>query len=195
MMINELIERSHAMAVEKGWWDGGERSVADQVNNFHEEISEAWGEYRAGRMELWWHHPELGGVARTDAVASEDSVALSLAGNKPEGFWIEIADLCIRLADTMGAYGWPCQHDAEFVIAEGQTVELPRFVGTLHSAIASCYDCRQGLFTADGPQCFLETIIVCCEVARQNGIDLLSLCELKMSYNATRPHRNGGKRA
>lgn len=196
MTIDELIERSHAMALEKGWWDGGERSAVDQVNNFHAEISEAWEEYRAGRMELWWSHNKMSPLKDEEAYSlGFDHDTQLMDGYKPEGFWVEIADLCIRLADTMAAYGWPCQHDAEFVIAEGQTVDLPRFVGTLHSAIASCYDCRQGLFTAAGPKCFAETITVCCEVARHSGIDLLSLCELKMAYNATRPHRHGGKRA
>lgn len=31
--------------------------------------------------------------------------------------------------------------------------------------------------------------------AECHGIDLFSLCELKMAYNATRPYRHGGKRA
>lgn len=47
---------------------------------------------------------------------------------KPEVFWIEIADLCIRLADTMGAYGWAYSPPARVAVF----TELPDFIGELH---------------------------------------------------------------
>jgi hypothetical protein len=85
MTIEELIERAHATAVDKGWWDGdpAARPLGDQFANFHAELSEAWEEYRAGAA-LW--------EIRLDA------------HGKPEGFVVELADVFIRIADTLGAY-------------------------------------------------------------------------------------------
>jgi hypothetical protein len=186
MTIDELIERSHAMAVEKGWWDGGERSVVEQVNNFHAEISEAWEEYRCGRMQLWWSSPNGADVSNgtwpNTAFVSNDA--------KPEGFWIEIADLCIRLADTMGAYGWKAE---SLKLAPSQS--LPLLIHGLHTFVCD-------LTYADVPDWHMSAevqanviIAVCLSAAAVNNIDLLALCELKMAYNATRSIRHGGKRA
>jgi hypothetical protein len=85
--IDELIEQAHRTAVSKGWWETAgeqERSMGDQFANFHAELSEAWEEYRAG-------HPL-------------DEIRLD-RGAKPEGFVVELADVFIRIADTLGAYG------------------------------------------------------------------------------------------
>lgn len=82
MTIDELIERAHATAVDKGWWDDP-RSLGDQFANFHAELSEAWEEYRAG--------------------ASLEAIRLDGSG-APHGFVVELADVFIRIADTLGAY-------------------------------------------------------------------------------------------
>lgn len=198
MTIEELIECSHAMAVEKGWWEGGERSVADQANNFHAEISEAWEEYRAGRMETWYSID--GQQIEMDA---QGEAVLRQTGRvaKPEGFWVEIADLCIRLADTMGAYGWtyrelrPCDHEQLTSI----DWDIPRLISTLHVCVGCLNIHGNGEIGAGWePECKLTasgTIHLCLLAARHHGVDLLSLCELKMAYNTTRSHRHGGKRA
>lgn len=185
MSIDELIERSHAMAVEKGWWDGEERSVVDQVNNFHAEISEAWEEYRAGRMDVWWG--DHGFPVPNEGVEDASMIADEF---KPEGFWVEIADLCIRLADTMGAYGWQAE---SIELAPPQS--LPLLIHKLHTFVCD-------LMEADVPDWHMSAevqvnviVAVCLSAAAKQGIDLLSICEMKMAYNATRPHRHGGKRA
>lgn len=195
MNVEELIERSHAMAVEKCWWpDGPEgRSVTEQVNNFHAEISEAWEEWRAGRIETWWHRRDDHGIDREQKwdlhyFRPNEMIA---GGWKPEGFWIEIADLCIRLADTMGAYGW------EWLIQPvAQFASEALLVQYLHCAVSAMNEVNFPRFRiADAPQIARVVIAVCIENARIRGVDLLELCELKMAYNATRPIRHGGKRA
>ena len=81
--LNQLAKKVHALAVEKGWWEG-ERSVSEQIANFHDEISEAWQEYRNG------NHPTF--------------TYYNPGSEKPEGFPIEMADLIIRVLDTCAAY-------------------------------------------------------------------------------------------
>lgn len=89
LSITELIERAHKTAVEKGWWEGGvaARSMGDQFANFHAELAEAWECYRALKP-----YDDLGAIWRS-------------GDGKPEGFLHELADVWIRMADTIGAYG------------------------------------------------------------------------------------------
>jgi hypothetical protein len=197
--ITEWSQRIHELALEKGWWQDGieNRSVAEIVANFHGEISEAWEEYRAGRMALWYSAKD--GTPYSNAYAEElfaTQPEWAYEYIKPEGFWVEIADLLIRIADTMGAYQWQCQdQETEFVISSEHAADTPRFTATLHTAIAVIYDCKENVFQDDAAVTLSETIIVCCAFARQCGVDLWSLIELKHAYNQTRPIRHGGKLA
>jgi hypothetical protein len=182
------------MAIEKGWWpDGEERSVVEQVNNFHAKIAEAWEEYRAGRMETWYS--EDGVAIRSDAVSHCGPHVI--AGRiergllKPEGFWVEIADLLIRIADTMGAYGWEYKPMGGVVFTD-----VPLFVKYLRKMCGSLdneFDDKwQFMLCVKYATWIIRT---CLKTADSHGVDLLDLCELKMAYNATRPMRHGGKLA
>jgi NTP pyrophosphatase (non-canonical NTP hydrolase) len=105
MNIKELIEQSHGTAVEKGWWDGGERSAGDQFTNFHGEVSEAWEEWRKyGWNPLAFLYTSVN-VDENGRLAgfSFDST------QKPEGVAAEFADILIRIADTCGKYEIPLE--------------------------------------------------------------------------------------
>lgn len=161
-----LVRVAHGMAVEKGWWDDGinARPIEDIINNFHAEVSEAWEEYRAGRMATWYADPQA-----------------VLAGKlpKPEGFYVELADLLIRIADAAGAHridvGEVCFTGPGFVVSISVTILK------LHKMIAR-YD-------------YEELINECLSLADNNNHDLWATIREKLRYNATRPHRHGGKRA
>jgi NTP pyrophosphatase (non-canonical NTP hydrolase) len=81
MDINELVKKSHATALEKGWWDGP-RSPLEVYALVVSEVGEAIEDARDSRPELYY----------TDG--------------KPCGELSEIADVFIRLADYCGREGW-----------------------------------------------------------------------------------------
>ena len=161
-----LVRVAHGMAVEKGWWDDGinARPLEDIVNNFHAEVSEAWEEYRAGRMATWYADPQA-----------------VLAGKlpKPEGFFVELADLLIRIADAAGAHRI---HVCEvYFTGPGFSVATNKTVLMLHNLIAD--------------RDFENLIDECLSFAADNEHDLWATIREKLAYNATRPYRHGGKRA
>ena len=161
---------AHAMAVDKGWWEG-ERSAVECWVNFHAELSEAWEEYRCGRMATWY--------------ASDAAIVLRSGGvPKPEGFWVEIGDLLIRIADYAGGCRdiWPVYTPRPGDWISGRDCEnIAIVIYELHNLIAD------GAFTT-----LVETVL---KVAEFHKVDLWSIIREKLRYNATRPHRHGGKRA
>ena len=161
-----LVRVAHGMAVEKGWWDDGinARPIEDIENNFHAEVSEAWEEYRAKRMETWYADPQA---------------VLSGTLPKPEGFYVELADLLIRIADAAGAHRIIC--DPLEIIKRGQSETASRTIRFIHHAI------NAGNFGIVVDECFT--------FAADNNHDLWATIREKLAYNATRPYRHGGKRA
>lgn len=198
-----LIEASHSQAVKSGWWEGGieARSLDDQFNNFHAEVSESWEEYRAGRMATWYSKNGVAvkehDLAEVDGMMQCNIAALhktepEWAPAKPEGFWVEIADLLIRLADTCGAYEVDVDDfDATTWIKD--VAAIPAFVASLHRHIESL---REDWDQGDKHDLYAGTILDCSFAAANHaGVDLWAVIEEKMAYNATRSFRHGGKKA
>lgn len=82
MTINELVERAHANAKEKGFWDGDTHNIGEKLALIHSEVSEALEDARK--------EPRL--IALFDTNSS----------GKPVGFPSELADIIIRVADLAG---------------------------------------------------------------------------------------------
>lgn len=80
MKINELVEESHKLAVEKGWYET-KRGIPESLCLIHSEISEALEAYRDGSVNFY------------------------ILNGKPEGFGVELADAVIRIADLAGSMG------------------------------------------------------------------------------------------
>lgn len=93
--IKELIEESHATAKAHGWWSDYDRNVYEQIALMHSELSEALEELREGHGIGNVHYDA------SRPVTEPDGTVLF----KPEGFMVELADLYIRVADTLGRYG------------------------------------------------------------------------------------------
>jgi len=210
--FDDMARRAHRMAREKGWWGSDvsspdNRAPADQVNNFHAELSEAWEEWRAQRGITEVYHRDDG---------------------KPEGFPVELADLLIRLGDTAGRYELVVNSivrqylprmldEADVMPALGRgfsAAETSGFVKSCHKTVTGFGDALEQLhgYAVVRPEtrgasqgardteleainslalCVL-TVLCFCERAE---IPIAEIIEQKMVYNATRPHRHGGKRA
>ena len=156
--FQSLVPVAHEMAVSKGWWQDGinNRSIDEIVANYHAEVSEAWEEYRAGRMSTWY----------------------AAGSAKPEGFWIEIADLLIRIADAVGA--------GRETTGRGKVAPYGHFPGDASLFIVVLH-CRIGN---------VRSVISLCErFASLNNVNLYAAVREKLRYNATRPYRHGGKLA
>jgi NTP pyrophosphatase (non-canonical NTP hydrolase) len=107
MGLNELMDRVHALAIEKGWYDDVEsppspRTLAAWLCNIHGEISEALEDVRSGRLELRYGD----GYWQDDSPPGEPRM-------KPVGLPSELADALIRILDTCGALGIDIEHAVE----------------------------------------------------------------------------------
>jgi hypothetical protein len=83
LTVAQLVHEAHGTAVDKGWWESGDRNVGELLALMHSELSEALEEWRNGH-----------GLVETRTV-----------NGKPEGFPIELADVLVRIGDMCGRYG------------------------------------------------------------------------------------------
>lgn len=104
MNIAELVEQSHATALEKGWWEPV-KSFGELVALLHAEISEAVEEYRNNKPveEVYFDELDFRDVP------------------KPEGVPIELADLVIRVADLCGYYDIDLEQAIKLKMAYNKT--------------------------------------------------------------------------
>jgi NTP pyrophosphatase (non-canonical NTP hydrolase) len=82
MDIKELQIASHAIAVDRGWWEE-DRNVGEILALIHSEVSEALEEWRD----------------------NQDMTEIRTEGDKPVGFPIELADTLIRICDLAESAG------------------------------------------------------------------------------------------
>lgn len=113
MDLKTLIQQSHQIAKDKGWWDEGKRkSPLECLALVISEISEAVEEIRKPTREqaggIYFEIPteDTRKVLFDQLKTGENAMSkLATSGFKPEGEAIELADAVIRLADYCGAFG------------------------------------------------------------------------------------------
>lgn len=81
-VIKELQRKVHKTAFDHGWWRE-DRNIGEALALIHSEVSEA--------LEVWRE-----GKALEEVVLSTDG--------KPEGFFVELADVVIRVLDLAQHY-------------------------------------------------------------------------------------------
>lgn len=189
--FEEIAKESHATALDKGWWQDGftddghpKRLFAEQVVNFHAEISEAWECYRSGLMETYIHPTWARGITQCPS-------------GKPEGFWVEIADLLIRMGDTAGAYKMIMHTGDKYgFMNEKRALNIPEAIETLHYEISLLVrERRLGHAIKELNGQFLAVFDMCFDLALHHKVNLEEVVRLKLEYNKSRPYRHGNKKA
>jgi hypothetical protein len=103
--LDFIRDQVHATAIDKGWWENGERNFGEVIALMHSELSEAYEEYRNGHAmnEVYYRHELVPGSDFEIEVDSETEVTFKKPG-KPEGIPVELVDVLIRIFDWAGYY-------------------------------------------------------------------------------------------
>jgi hypothetical protein len=185
MTIKEMCRRSYEIAVSKGWHEQ-ERSFGEAVALFHSEVSEALECYRDPS-----HRP--GDVWRSD-------------DGKPEGVVIELADLLIRIGDTVEDMKIPVDvkmvNHRVFDLGLGFEGKLAKTIleqlADIHMSLSLAYQASMLWHVPEGGDTsnyLADALEKTGYLCRSNGWDLENAVIEKMEHNASRSHRHGGKRA
>lgn len=210
MKMNKFAAEVHQNAVEHGWWDE-ERSFGEIIALCHSELSEALEEYRAKRPMLYFPC-NSGGLCVDDRPlenmtcgsrvrkASDPETFCSARSNKPEGIAVELADCIIRILDWYGKEGL----DTDALLEAGiiTMFDLPTpvygsfgdFIALLHNLLSMAYACWCNASSISVSalrlaKCIREIMAW----AKENGVDMESILDMKHEYNKGRPYRHGGK--
>lgn len=107
MFLSDLIEESHACALEKGWWDDylprWNHGSSDKPDMRPDRTMSPILTPDAIASKLALTHGELSEAL--ECLRTGDIVTGTVDG-KPEGFFTELADVYIRLADLAEAMGY-----------------------------------------------------------------------------------------
>ncbi len=173
MLTNEKIAAIHANAVAHGFWEpGGEPTFGEYCALIHEEISEAFSAWRNNEP----------------AEYVDDN-------GKPQGVWVELADVVIRCADWMGHM----EHETvpslntvysklKNLLGELEEHKFAAYITLLHDMLTTA---KESL-SLRSRHLSLEYIVLCIyAMADVRGIDLDAIIDRKCAYNATRPWRHG----
>lgn len=168
--LNRLQEESYATATEKGWHD-------------RDELDEN-GLPTVRQMITWC------GLFHTEATEYEKETAhYYLEGDKPCGKITELADVAIRVWDTIGRCGFEAQYGSNWSLQKTMRHSIDAVIERArNNGIAS--------FPISG---MLNDIVeVVFAEAKSIGYDFdtfIVFIEQKMAYNRTRSARHGGKLA
>jgi NTP pyrophosphatase (non-canonical NTP hydrolase) len=113
--IEELQSQVHKTALEHGWWplivtskniiDFEQVNIPEKLMLMVSELGEALEFYRddVGMLgPVYWLSESNEWV--NDKEKEINKTIEALASTKPDGFWVEIADVIIRILDLAGAY-------------------------------------------------------------------------------------------
>ncbi len=174
MLTNEMIKRIHDNAVAHGFHDPDvEPTFGEYCALIHEEISEAFSAWRNGEPDEY------------------------VKDGKPEGVWVELADVVIRIGDIFGKYdvkivqneyyGKMYSDILETVIKTSNT-KIIEAVVLLHDIVSKAHLCGN---SKDSMKWLSSALMCTFALAEHNNIDLDAVIERKHAYNVTRPRLHG----
>lgn len=208
MNIAELCEKSAAQAAKSGF-QGKERPFEETTDLIHTELAEATEEYRSHRLphETYYEVTVKGGEVYRYSKEVTDSLRKkneNFVSAKPCGIPSELADVIIRIAHHCGANGL----DLEKAMQTGRSKNgyvpknLLKLIADCHAHVALAYMAHENseggkeeVLPVSDPLFYLascvSTIMDFCE---KENIPLSEAIVEKAEYNATRPHKHGGKK-
>jgi len=167
------VDAVHGTAVEKGWWEGGERNVGEVFLLIKSEIIEAFEEYRNGKP--------LQEIYRKEG------------SEKPEGFPIEIADAVIRIMDYLGSLKMtPLFVSPDYPVFESSSSNLGEALDDIICAMS--INMRSASHSTHHSE-LCHVIARLFKLCEERHVDLGAAILEKYEYNRTRPYRHGGKKA
>ncbi|MFD0710609.1 hypothetical protein [Paenibacillus sp. GCM10027626] len=206
MKIIELVGAAHKNAVSKGWWQE-ERTYGELIALVHSEVSEALEDFRNRKKpdEVWYEKE-----SDNDRVAYHAGYQVT-PEYKPCGIPSELADICIRIFDIAGKYGWggAMQEDWDEVFKpeiekgfehlKNETEDwfadssLPGQLSFVHEQLSDSSKAFREYHPGYSQECLIGVLMTVWYISEDNGIDLDKAIAEKMAYNATRDVRHGGK--
>ena len=174
MLTNEKIAAIHANAVAHGFWEPGDEPTFGEYCAFiHEEISEAFSAWRNGDPDEY------------------------VKDGKPEGVWVELADMVIRIGDLFGRYTVSIIENEYYETMYGDMVEYARrmpsgkfamVISSIHGLVSKAFMCEK---SKDAMRWLVNTLMFVYAYAECHNIDLDAIIDRKCAYNATRPYKHG----
>ncbi|MEK5477525.1 hypothetical protein NYE70_11330 [Paenibacillus sp. FSL R5-0407] len=191
--ISELVREAHKNAVSKGWWEE-DRSFGEIIALIHSEGSEALEDFRNGaEPHATWYEKKTGTEIRLATEPVDETW-------KPCGIPSELADICIRIFDTAGRYNWGSRLEASAIESiercfksDEKYNSFPEHLTSIHFDLSQAWNYRARGSERLAIACLGHALNGVRCVAAKYNIGLDQAIAEKMAYNATRPHRHGGK--
>lgn len=189
--INDLVKAAHNNAITKGWWED-DRTFGEIIALIHSELSEALEDYRNGRQpsDQWytWNG--------NDSFVSEKQVDKTW---KPCGIPSELADVVIRIFDVCGRSDWGAllEESVDNYYDSGEVPECVSKERPFAENISIIHGWLTEAFRSDTASLKIAYLALAVfdtkRLSEFYDIDLDTIIAEKMAYNATRPHKHGGK--
>ena len=161
MHLSDLISQSYKTACDKGWHDKP-RSVGDSLALIHSEVTEF-----------------------ADEVA-EGNWLLRVENGKPEGAYVELADVVVRIADFFGEHGLTPDSGPVGYFPDDPT----KLIVDMHRRVSQALEAYRKDGAVASTAAHLSRLAAVCIATMGDHTYVVSE---KMAYNATRPNRHGGK--
>ena len=173
----------HDHNVEWGFHGDNEPSEIEYRCLIIEEILEAYRAFDEGTSPVYFNVAD----GRIDAVNDpKEYLEFTIARNqilKPEGYAVELVDVAMRCLDYLEAKGGVYSNEWISIYQLGSNYFR-------HLIEISCKDTMSGSIAHKWVDLVIDSILRFFDVQEW---DFLSILELKMRYNTTRPYRHGMK--